>query len=164
MRCANMLIRKATTDDVSLLTDIIRNSFRDVAIRFHLTPENCPTHPSNCIDEWNSTALIKGLIFYILENEGLPCGCVALEFKGPEKCYLERLAVLPEYRRRGFGEALVKRVLEEASKQRTRCVEIGVIAGHQELVEWYRKLGFSIKETVHFDHLLFDVAVMSIQL
>ena len=159
-----MLVRKATTDDVSLLTDIIRNSFRDVAARFHLTPENCPTHPSNCIDEWISTALIKGLIFYILENEDLPCGCVALEFKDLEKCYLKRLAVLPEYRRRGFGEALVKRVLEEASKQKTRRVEIGVIAGHQELVEWYGKLGFSIKETVHFDHLPFDVAVMSIQL
>nr|MDO8082994.1 GNAT family N-acetyltransferase [Candidatus Freyarchaeota archaeon] len=159
-----MLIREATRDDVSLLTTIIRNSFRDVAERFDLTPENCPTHPSNCTEEWINSALDKGITYYILENDSKPCGCVSLELARPEVCYLERLAVLPECRRKGFGGALVRHILEETLKKKARRVEIGIIAKHTELKEWYEKLGFSVKETVHFNHLPFDVTFMFIQL
>jgi hypothetical protein len=44
-------IREADPDDKVLLTRLIRDSYRDVAERFNLTPENCPKHPSNCNDE-----------------------------------------------------------------------------------------------------------------
>ncbi|WXG42162.1 MAG: GNAT family N-acetyltransferase [Candidatus Freyarchaeum deiterrae] len=159
-----MLIRGATRDDVSLLTTIIRNSFRDVAERFNLTPENSPTHPSNCTEEWISKEQDKGVTYYILESNGKPCGCVALEQAQPEVSYLERLAVLPEYRRKGFGEALVRHVLEEALKKKAHRVEIGIIAKHTELKEWYEKLGFSVKETVHFNHLPFDVTFIFVKL
>jgi N-acetylglutamate synthase-like GNAT family acetyltransferase len=160
----NMLIRRATIEDVPLLTTIIRNSFRDVAERFNLTPENSPTHPSNCTEEWINRELDKGITYYILENNGKPCGCVALELARPKVCYLERLAVLPQFRRKGFGGALVRHVLEEAHKKEALRVEIGIIAKHTELREWYEKLGFSVKETVHFNHLPFDVTFMLIQL
>lgn len=71
---------------------------------------------------------------------------------------------MPEYRRKGFGEALVRQVLEEALKKEAQRVEIGIIAEHTELKEWYEKLGFSVKETVHFNHLPFNVTFMYIQL
>lgn len=159
-----ILIREATREDVSLLTTIIRKSFRDVAERFNLTPENCPTHPSNCTAEWINSALDKGIKYYILENNDEPCGCVALELARPEVCYLERLAVLPEYRRKGFGKALVRHALEEALKSKVRCVEIGIIAEHTELEEWYEKLGFLVKEKARFNHLPFNVTFMYIKL
>lgn len=153
-------IRNATRDDITLLVTIIRDSFRDVADRFDLTPANCPTHPSSCTAEWIEEALEKGITYYVLETDGIPCGCAALEHANPNVCYLERLAVLPQFRCRGFGEALVNHVCDEAKKLGAKRVEIGTIAEHAELNEWYEKLGFRLKSTAEFEYLPFRVTFM----
>jgi diamine N-acetyltransferase len=154
-------IRSATKKEVSLLATLISNSFRDVAERFGLTPDNCPTHPSNCTTAWIEKALEEGITYYILEMDGKPCGCAALEQISQKICYLERLAVLPQFRRQGFGKALVNHVCREAKKLGARHVEIGTIAEHTELNEWYKKLGFQLKNTAEFEHLPFRVTFMS---
>jgi GNAT superfamily N-acetyltransferase len=104
-------IRVGTKADIDVFVEIIQDSFLDVAERFGLTPQNSPTHPSNCRPEWLLREMNRGITFYMLENEGQPVGCVALEKISDEVCYLERLAVPPQERRKGFGEALVKHVL-----------------------------------------------------
>jgi N-acetylglutamate synthase-like GNAT family acetyltransferase len=157
-------IRDATNDDITLLTTLIRNSFRDIAERFNLTPENCPTHPSNCTSEWIESALKKGIKHYIMEKKNVPCGCVALERAQPDVFYLERLSVLPQFRRNGFGEVLVNHVVNEAKKLGAHRVEIGIISDHTELRDWYKKLGFSIKSETRFEHLPFKVTFMSREL
>jgi N-acetylglutamate synthase-like GNAT family acetyltransferase len=154
-------IRSATKKDVTLLAALIRNSFRDVAERFGLTSDNCPTHPSNCTAAWIEKALEKGITYYILEMDGMPCGCAALEHISQKVYYLERLAVLPQFRRQGYGEALVNHLCGEAKKLGARHVEIGTIAEHAELNEWYEKLGFRQKNTAEFEHLPFRVAFLS---
>ena len=154
-------IRSATEKDISLLVSLIKGSFRDVAERFALTPDNCPRHASNCTAAWIEEALKKGITYYILETDGTPCGCAALEQINQKVCYLERLAVLPQFRCRGFGETLVKHVCDEAKKLGAKHVEVGTIAEHIELNEWYEKLGFRLKNTVELEHLPFRVAFMS---
>lgn len=158
-------IRKATTEDLALLAELIRQSFRNVAERFGLTSENCPKHPSNCTVDWVTAAMDKGVLFYVLEYCGTPCGCVALEQPKTGVCYLERLGVLPEFRCRGFGKALVLHVLEEAKALGIDRVEIGIIAEHTELKDWYGRLGFVVeREAVTFEHLPFKVTFMSLLL
>jgi N-acetylglutamate synthase-like GNAT family acetyltransferase len=153
-------IREAIEKDIPLLAFLIRNSFRDVADRFELNPENSPSHPSNCTDEWIKTALAKGVQYFILERNLRPRGCVALEQAGDEVCYMERLAVLPEYRNMGFGSLLVRHALREARDRGAGRVEIGIIAAHIELKDWYERLGFHLRNTAEFDHLPFEVAFM----
>jgi diamine N-acetyltransferase len=155
-------IRPATKADIPILAEIIRKAFYDVAVRFGLTEENCPKHPSNCKAEWIEEALAKGVRYFLLDSEGLPCGCVALEQAGPEVCYLERLAVLPERRRQGLGRALVGHALNEAGKLGATQVDIGIIAEQTELKEWYKKIGFSEQRKARFPHLPFEVLFMSI--
>ena len=157
-------IRLAAREDIPTLTHLIREANRPIAERFHLTPENAPKHTSNCQNEWIETAMEKGILFYIGEDGQTPCGCVAMELAAPELCYLERLAVLPQYQRRGLGEALVRHVFKEARQRYIRRVEIGTIAEHRELTQWYQKLGFTLKETRIFPHLPFQVAFMGIEL
>ena len=158
-------IRQATTEDARLLANLIRQSFRDVAERFGLTQENCPTHPSNCTIDWVITEMGKGVLFYVLENWGTPCGCVALEQTKPGVCYLERLAVLPEFRLQGFGKALMQHALEQSRVFGTEHVKIGIIAKHTELKNWYARLGFIVeREAVTFAHLPFKVTFMSLLL
>lgn len=153
-------IREACTDDVALLTGIIRESFRDVAERFGLTAENCPAHPSNYTEAQCVEEMGRGVRFFILETEGKACGCVALEHAKPDVCYLERLSVLPGYRERGFGRLLTDHVLGEAKRLGVRRVSIAIIAEHHELRDWYIKLGFRMKKTALYDHLPFEVAFL----
>jgi N-acetylglutamate synthase-like GNAT family acetyltransferase len=157
----NPKIRAGTQKDVAVLTEIIRSSFRDVADRFGLTQENCPTHPSNCTVEWIQRDMDRGVSYFILEDDGLASGCVALEPAGSELCYLERLAVRPSHRRRGFGRALVESVLAESKRFGARRVSIGIIAEQTELKNWYQKIGFVEAETKEFAHLPFRVNFMS---
>ena len=110
-----------------LLAACIRDSFRDVAERFGVTPDNCPTFASNITDERVGEEMAAGTAFYILENDGEPCGCVGLDLvhrdhwpdcpPGVTPGYLKRLAVLPKHRRRGFGKALVEHVLNQARER-----------------------------------------------
>jgi diamine N-acetyltransferase len=153
-------IRTCTREDIDALAATIRGSFRDVAERFGLTEENCPRHPSNCRADWIEKEMDRGVNYFVLESEGRIAGCAALEPVRPGLCNLERLAVLPDQRKRGFGKALVTHVLSEAGELGCREVRIGVIADQEELKEWYRRLGFVETESRKFAHLPFLVAFM----
>jgi N-acetylglutamate synthase-like GNAT family acetyltransferase len=157
----NPKIRAGTPKDIGVLTEIIRSSFRDVADRFGLTQENCPKHPSNCTVDWIQGDMDRGVTYFIFEDHGLASGCVALELAGSKLCYLERLAVRPPQRRRGFGRALVEYVLAEAKRSGSRRMSIGIIAEQTELKSWYQKIGFVEAETKEFAHLPFRVTFMS---
>jgi ribosomal protein S18 acetylase RimI-like enzyme len=154
-------IREGGKEDVDMLVDVIRDAFQDVADRFGLTPENSPTHPSNCRPEWLLREMNRGVVYFILETGGEAAGVVALEKINDEVCYLERLAVLPQHRRRGFGEALVRRVLAQARQMKAYRVQIGIIADHRELHDWYEKLGFEDVESKTFPQLMFRVAFLA---
>jgi N-acetylglutamate synthase-like GNAT family acetyltransferase len=157
-------IRRASALDVPVVTGIIRKSFLDVAKHFNLTEHNCPTHPSNCREQWIQEALKKGVRYYVLEAEGQQCGCVALEHANPEVCYLERLAVLPDHRRCGYGRALMAHAVGEARALGVQRVDIGIIAEHTELKDWYRHIGFEEVRRATFNHLPFEVLFMSIRM
>jgi N-acetylglutamate synthase-like GNAT family acetyltransferase len=103
----------------------------------------------------------RGVIYFILESENVVSGCVALEVASSEVCYLERLGVLPNQRRDGFGKALVSHVLSEAKLLGALHVDIGIIAEDTELKAWYKRLGFIEAETKEFPHLPFRVTFMS---
>ena len=152
--------RACTRQDVDTLVETIRGSFRDVAERFGLNEENCPRHPSNCRADWVEKDMARGVTYYVLEYEGSVAGNVALEWVRPGLCNLERLAVLPDWRRRGFGKALVEHVIAEAGKLGCGTVRIGVIADQAELKEWYQGFGFVETETRDFANLPFRVTFM----
>jgi GNAT superfamily N-acetyltransferase len=156
----NYQIRKCTSEDVGVLAETIRGSFRGVAERFGLTEQNCPRHASNCTADWIENDMDRGVTYFVLESEGRAVGSVALERAKPEVCYLERLAVLPDQRKRGFGKALVSHVLSEAGALGCHRVGIGVIADQAELKDWYRGLGFVETENREFPHLPFLVTFM----
>jgi len=159
-----MPIRSAQKSDMPTLVDLIRRSFQDVARRFGLNRENCPTHPSLYTEERMTADFEKGVTYYILENEGVPAGCAALEKASPDLCYLERLGVLPDKRENGFGKSLVEHVFTEAQAFGAKKISIGIIADHRELKSWYAKIGFEEGETREFNHLPFRVTFMEYEL
>jgi N-acetylglutamate synthase-like GNAT family acetyltransferase len=157
----NAKIRICTKEDARVLAETIRKSFLDVAERFGLTQENAPNHPSNCTVDWIRKDIEGGVTYFAIENKNHVVGCVALERANAEVCYLERLAVLPDQRRRGFGKALVNHALSEAKLLGVNYVSIGIIAEQTELKDWYKGLGFVEGESKEFPHLPFRVTFMS---
>lgn len=156
-------IRPASYEDAEELASIISRSFATVAERYDLTKEIAPTHPSNCTPDWIETALRKGIYYYLLEENGRAIGCAAMEKAGDNVCYLERLAVLPEFRKTGYGRTLVEHVIKEAAGLGINRIEIAIISWQTDLREWYEKQGFIISGTKSFDHLPFDVIFMYLQ-
>jgi N-acetylglutamate synthase-like GNAT family acetyltransferase len=154
-------IRTCTHADIEILGEIIRNAFADVAERFGLTLENSPRHPSNCRADWLQRDMNRGVTYCLLNHDDQNVGCAALEQVNNELCYLERLAVIPSARRQGLGTALVRHVLSAAAALGVQRVEIGIIAEHKDLKEWYGKLGFEEMESKNFPHLLFRVTFMT---
>ncbi len=159
-----MIIRQASKGDIEVLISILRNSYRNVAERFELTKGNCPKFLGFCAKERAKSDFEKGIKYYILEQDHQPRGCVALEKASQDVCYLERLAVLPRHRRKGYGKMLVNHLFEQARKNGIQRVEIGMISKDRKLKNWYKKLGFVQTGTKKFDHLPFIVAFMSVEL
>jgi len=89
-----------------------------------------------------------------------PVGCVGIEFKNRELCYLIRLAVLNEYRKKGLGKMLVIHCFDYARSRGIARIEIGIISAQKELRTWYEKLGFEFLQETHFKHLPFAVTFM----
>jgi N-acetylglutamate synthase-like GNAT family acetyltransferase len=159
-----MIIRDAKVADVGTLVTLLRESFRDVAERFELTVENCPKNLAFCTDQRVKGDVERGLGYYILERDGEPCGCVALEKASADVCYLERLAVLPEHRRKGCGKMLVEHIFDVAAGHDAKRLEIGIIAEDAKLRSWYGRFGFVLKGTKTFDHLPFVGAFMAAEI
>jgi hypothetical protein len=73
-------IREATIADIEVLSNIISKSFRDVAERFSLTPDNGPKHLSNCTTSWIESDVARG-VRYFMSSDGKSCGCVGVEHR-----------------------------------------------------------------------------------
>ena len=160
-RVTSLKIRVCTDQDSQILAETTRKSFQDVAERFGLTQDNAPRHPSNCTVDWIRRDMERGVIYFAVEDRNQVVGCVALEGANTDVAYLERLAVLPDHRRRGFGKALVEHALLEAKRLGANYVSIGIIAEHTELRDWYKRLGFIEGERKEFPDLPFGVTFMS---
>lgn len=155
-----MKIRATTAQDASALAWLISAANLDVAIRFGLTLENCPKHPSFCNADWVLADLTRGECYFLAEDASGPIACVAFEPAGAGLAYLNRLSVLPVQRCKGVGAQLVQHVLQLARIAHVQRISIGVIGEHHTLQRWYSQLGFVTAETKHFAHLPFSVTFM----
>lgn len=159
-----MTIRPAQADETQTVVSVLRRACATVAKRFDLTEKNCPKSPAFYTEDRVRADFERCVQYYFVEERGEVCGCAALDKARPEIGYLERLAVLPEHRSKGYGSALVRHVLAQARSMRLERVGIGIIAEDEPLKEWYGRFGFVLTGTRRFDHLPFVVAFMEKEL
>ena len=146
--------------EIEKSVDVIRKSFRTVAKEFGLTKHNCPTHPSfitiNQLKELKS----KGVTFFGLFLGNKQIGFIAVEKADVNLYYIEKLAVLPANRHRGYGTKLMGFAFDYIRENNGKKISIGIINEHTVLKSWYIKLSFREVTTEKFPHLPFTVCFM----
>lgn len=159
-----MGIVTASIKDSEEIAKIVAVSNKDVADMFNLNRQNNPKHPSFYNREWVLSDFERGEEYFLYKESGKLVGCVAFEQPNANVGYLNRLSVLPENRRNGIGDKLVRQVFVHAASKGVSEISIGIIAKHEKLKKWYFRLGFVENGLKEFPHLPFDVLFMKYDL
>lgn len=98
-------------------------------------------------------------MFGLWENETV-VGFAQLTDKKDGVYELEKLAVLPEYRHKGYGAQLLTFICDQAQTLGGNKITIGIIEENTRLKNWYLQNGFTHMGTRKFAHLPFTVGFM----
>ncbi len=90
---------------------------------------------------------VQPQLLLVAEVGDMIVGAVMAGFDGV-RGWIYHLAVAPEFRRRGFGARLVRSA--EKGLRRIGCpkVNLQVRAGNEQVVAFYRSLGYEVEERV----------------
>lgn len=158
-------VRNATWSDQDVLLELIREGNRDVATRWGLTTENCPTHPSFLSMARLEEAIERGDRYFLAMRGEKAIGCVGMDSHSKQTVtFVKRLAVLPRWREGGVGTLLLEHVIKQAAADGRIFVELAIIADDQLLRQWYERRGFRHTGNKTFDHLPFAVSFFSLRL
>ena len=140
--------------------EILRNGFRTVANDFGLTMANCPSNPAFITDEQLREQVENRLLVLGAYADEQLVGVVAYKSSSEHKFYIEKLAVLPEYRHRRIGAKLLTSACERILREGGDSACIGIIDENSVLKQWYLRQGFVVTHVNRYPHLPFTVCLM----
>jgi ribosomal protein S18 acetylase RimI-like enzyme len=157
-----MISTVKTERELIISVAVLRKAFGTVAKNFNLTLKNCPTNPAFCEPEHLIKMQKRGIELFKLTAHRKQIGFIAIEKseKEPGTYYVERLAVLPEYRHEGYGRDLMDFTVRHIKELGGTRASIALIDAHTVLKEWYKDQGFRETGTKDFLHLPFRVCFM----
>ena len=151
----NVSILKVELSDLPECLEVIRQSFNTVAEEFGLTQENCPKHTSFMPLCFLETQMNWGWHMYALYEGKKIIGYMSLSKEGEDEFELHNLAILPQYRHKGYGKLLLTYAKETVIKMGGKAIRIGIIEESTILKNWYIANGFVHIGKKKFDHLPF---------
>ena len=149
------VIQEVKKNELQECLDVIHQSFGTVAEQFGLTRENCPKHTSFIPISFLETQMDWGWHMYALYAGKKIIGYMSISKEGEDVYELHNLAVLPEYRHKGFGKILLDHAKEVVKSLGGNRIKIGIIEESTMLKDWYIANGFAHIGTKKFDHLPF---------
>ena len=84
---------------------------------------------------------------FVAEESGQPVGCIMSGHDG-RRGYLQHLAVLPAFRRRGIGQALVGRCIERLANFGILKSHIDVLIDNEPAATFWSKLGWEMRTDI----------------
>ena len=160
------MIREVRREEIPACVRVIRNSHRTVADAFGFTVENAPRYVAFATDErrpyWHMDS--EHRLMFAEEEGGVIRGYYSLLLKKDRECELGNLSVLPEYRHRGIGTALLKHSVRTAREQNCSIMRLSIVEENTVLRKWYEENGAFHTGTEKFDFFPFTVGYMFIDL
>lgn len=157
-------VKEIKASDLEVCAEVLRQSFRTVAEDFGLTMENCPTNGAFIKKERLLADKEKGNSMYGLICNNQIVGFMQLEKKNDELYFMEKLAVLPQYRHNGFGKILMDYAKDRVKEMKGTMISISIIEENTILKDWYIAYGFRPTGTRKFEHLPFTVGFLELNL
>ena len=158
------MIRNIVRAEIETCVQVIRKSFETVAQEFNLTQVNCPAHTSFIKAEKLYRQYDEGRLMFACLDNGTIVGYFSLVKINAESYELNNLAVLPEYRHKGYGKEMVSFVKEKAKELGSIEIVIGIIDENRRLKKWYENLGFIHTGTKISEYLPFTIGFMKADL
>lgn len=149
------MIYEVDKSELQECLDVVHQSFGTVAEQFGLTRANCPKHTSFIPLVFLEAQMNWGWHMYALYAGKKIIGYMSLSQEGEDFFELHNLAVLPEYRHKGFGKLLLDYAKEVVRTLGGKSIKIGIIEESTVLKNWYIVNGFIHTGTKKFDHLPF---------
>ena len=78
----------------------------------------------------------------LAQLDGLPAGCIALRRLDEHSCEMKRLYVRPDFRGRGIGSLLMRRILSDAREIGYRRMLLDTLPFLERAIQMYRSAGF----------------------
>ena len=160
------MIREVRREEIPACVRVIRNSHQTVADTFGFTAENAPRYVAFATDEnrllWHMDN--EHRLMFVDEEEGIIRGYYSLLLKKDNECELGNLSVLPEYRHRGTGTALLKHSVRIAREHHCKVMRLSIVEENTVLRKWYEQNGAVHIGTEKFDFFPFTCGYMMIDL
>lgn len=156
------MIRQLKYSDLACCVKVIRESFATVARDFELTEQNCSNHTSFIKLEKLQNQFNKGILMFGYFCDDEIVGYVSLTKIDNLIYELNNLAILPEYRHKGYGTELMDFCKEKVKELGGGKITIGIIEENSTLKNWYAAYGFIHTGTQRFVHLPFTVGFMEL--
>lgn len=156
------MIKAIEEKDLAECVEVIRESFYTVAEEFGITEENGSRFTAFATNigrlNWHLHGEHRPMYGFL--EDGKIVGYYSLLLKENGECELSNLCVLPEYRHRGIGEALLESAFENAKNLGYRKMNIGIVEENLRLRKWYEAFGFVHVGTEKFDFFPFTCGYM----
>jgi ribosomal protein S18 acetylase RimI-like enzyme len=142
---------------------LLRVAFGTVAKEFGITEVSAPTNAAFTTIDNLQKHLQNGMTLYGMFFDSKLVGCVAVKRSKADALvfYIERLAVAPEERHRGYGDKLLAFAIEQIQKGGGTTVSVGLMDSNVKLKEWYQSKGFVQHDCRRIGSLPFKVRFMS---
>lgn len=141
---SDLALREATMADAAMLLQVLQTAFAEY--REQLDPPS-GVHRET-VDSLREKMRTTRWVMVMQDDQAV--GCVMYEPRG-DYLYLGRLAVLPAFRRRGIGNALIEYVEARARAVGLYRVRLGVRVALPHLRDRYERLGYSFVEAHHHE-------------
>lgn len=160
------VIREIQEKDIDECVNVIRKSFQTVADEFGFTEENAPRYTAFATDarriRWQMLGEQRPMYAYFDEDSIV--GYYSLALQDNNECELNNLCVLPAYRHKGIGEALLLHVFERAKELECKTLNIGIVEENLVLRKWYEHFDFVHLGCKKYDFFPFTCGYMKKEL
>jgi ribosomal protein S18 acetylase RimI-like enzyme len=116
---------------------------------------NAPTH-NDPISDIQSKLKIQHELFFVAVDAGKLIGTAMSGFDG-HRGWVYYVAVHPEFRRRGIGSALMKKVEGALIELGCPKLNLQIRAGNSQVQSFYDSLGYSVEERISMGKRLSEI-------
>jgi ribosomal protein S18 acetylase RimI-like enzyme len=146
----NIVIKKATLNDIEQLQEIGRKTFVETFSELNTT-ENMNQYIKDSFSEEKINSELEDknseIYFAVLENKiigylKLNFGLSQTELKDEKATEIERIYVLKEFHGKNIGQALFEQAIKIAQQQKSNYIWLGVWEENPRAISFYKKNNF----------------------